>query len=129
NTLEYLFFMAKKTTNKIEDDIHLIKSDEKRYIEKRVKLFALNLVESITKYPVETVYKLVGSIFLLGAFAFLSVALALYVGVLLHNLVLGFVVASGPYLIGSLFLLLKKPSIMVRKIQDVMTEKIVKEVN
>jgi hypothetical protein len=106
--------------------MRVIKADVKRYIESRLQLIALKVVENVSKYPVETVFKIAGGIFLLGTFAFLSVALALFVsGLLNNNLILGFVVASGPWLIGSLLLLLVKPSILERKIQDIMIEKFV----
>jgi hypothetical protein len=57
----------------------------------------------------------------------LLVALALFVGNILHNMVLGFVVASGPGLLAGLFIYLLVPGKITRKMQDKLVEKVIND--
>jgi hypothetical protein len=116
--------MAKVPTDNIENNLQHIKADIKKYAESKVKLVALNIAEKASTKIADSAGKIGAAVCLGVAFLFLLVALALFAGHKLDNNVLGFVVASGPCLIGGLFLYIIAPPNIAKKLQDTFAEKI-----
>ena len=103
-----------------------ISGDIKRYVEKRVELLLLDIGEHFSKMMAESVHKIAGIILLAAASVCLLVALALYLGDLLENDSLGYVLVSIPLLLfGTLFIYLK-PRSMLERIQNHFEKEIVK---
>ncbi|HYW36245.1 MAG TPA: phage holin family protein [Balneolaceae bacterium] len=117
--------MSERPTKKFEHHIKYISADLKRYIENRVKLATLKVVEKVSRYAAESIQKVLGLIFLFSAFVCLLVALALFIGTLLHSVSLGFVVVSGPFLIGGFSLFKMRPKSLRKKIQSNFEEEFV----
>lgn len=78
--------------------------DIKTYIENRVELMSLNIAEQIADAISSSVQKIAGLVFLSGGGLFLWIALGFFLGDLLNNLWLGFLLASAPlFFIGLIF--------------------------
>ncbi len=120
--------MAKVSTGKIGEDVQHIKTELKKYVENKVKLVILNIGERLSRTIVDSASKIAAVFFLLIAFIFLLVALGLFVGHLLHNMVLGFLVASGPCLFAGLLIYMFAPTIITRKMQNQIVDKVVNDV-
>lgn len=106
-----------------------ISGDIKLYIEKRVELLLLDVGEHFSRMMAESVHKIAGIILLAGASIFLLVALALYLGDLLNNESLGYVLVSIPLLfLGILFVYLK-PKSMLERIRNQFEKGIVRAIS
>lgn len=115
---------GKSTSDTISDRLRNITADIKRYIEKRMELYAISVGEGVAKWLAGTVQRTVGAAFLFGALVFLLIALALFLGSLLNSLSLGFVIVSVPFLVcGYLFLNLK-PRSLLKKLQEEFEEEL-----
>jgi hypothetical protein len=121
--------MTKVPTGKIGDDVQHLTSELKKYAENKVKLAILNIVERLSQAIADSTGKIMAGLFLFVAFLYLLIALALFVGNILHNLVLGFVVASGPGLFAALFIYILVPAKMTHKMQDKIVEKVINDVD
>jgi hypothetical protein len=119
--------MSKVPTRKIGDDVQHLTSEVKKYVENKVKLAILNIGERLSKAIADSAGKMVAGVCVGVAFLYLLVALALFVGNILHNMVLGFVVASGPGLLAGLFIYLLVPGKITRKMQDKLVEKVIND--
>jgi hypothetical protein len=121
--------MSKRKTGKIGEDVQHITSEIKKYVENKVKLTILNIAEQLSKTIADSTGKIAAGFFLFIGFIFLLVALGLFVGHLLHNMVLGFLVASGPCLFAGLFIYMFAPTILARKMQNQIVEKVIKDID
>lgn len=110
--------MTDRTSDRIGDRLKTISADLKNYIEKRAELLLLNIGEQVSGWMAETTHRLTGIFLLFGGFSFLLVALAIYLGELLGNRSLGYVLVSVPLLVlGFLFYFLK-PKSMLESLKD-----------
>lgn len=121
--------MAKAPDRNIGNDVRHFTSEMKKYAENKVKLAILNAGERLSRAIADSTGKIAALLLLGIAFLYLLVALALFVGNILHNLVLGFVVASGPGLIAGLFIFILAPSKIARKMQDKIVEQVVNDID
>lgn len=79
-------------------------NEVKTYIENRIELISLNIAEQIADAISSSVQKATGLFFLSGGALFLWIALGFFLGDLLNNLWLGFLLASVPlFFIGLIF--------------------------
>ncbi|MDZ7694557.1 MAG: hypothetical protein U5K69_26125 [Balneolaceae bacterium] len=92
--------MPSKDNDPLGRRLKTISADLKLYIEKRVELLLLNVGEHFARMMAESVQRITGIILLSGASVCLLVALALYLGDLLNNESLGYVLVALP-LIGA----------------------------
>jgi uncharacterized membrane protein YqjE len=116
--------MTDGPTDRISQRIKHITADLKRYVEKRLELMAINIGEQSARMVAEASQKIAGFIFIFGALVFLLIALALYLGALLGNRSLGFVLVSIPFLIcGYLFINLK-PRIITKMLRSEFEEEL-----
>ena len=99
---------SEKETDQIGQRLRGITADLKRYIEKRIELMMLSSGEYFSKWVAMSVHRTAGAMFILLGISFLFVALAIYIGDLLGNPSLGYVIVSLPlFILGFSFLYLK----------------------
>lgn len=110
--------MTEKDTDNIGQRFKSITADLKLYIEKRVELLLLNVGEHLSRWFAESIQKIAGILLLTGGLIFLLVALAVYLGNLLDNPSLGYVIVSVPLLVMGLLFFYLKPDSMLRSLQQ-----------
>ncbi len=119
----------KKSSDQLGQRLRSITADLKLYIEKRLELMMLNTGEQISGWMAASVYRAAGVLLLLGGVCFLLVALAIYLGDLLGNESLGYVLVSLPLLLaGSLFVYLK-PERLFERLQESFESEVIKAIN
>lgn len=97
-----------KYTDQLGQRIRAITAELKLYFEKRLELKMLNIGEFISGWLAASIQRATGAILLLGGVCFLLVALAIFLGNVLENESLGYVLVSLPLLLaGGLFMYLK----------------------
>ncbi|HKJ32434.1 MAG TPA: hypothetical protein VKA34_11435 [Balneolales bacterium] len=103
---------------KKQNAIRKIPDELRLYIEKRLELLVLDVGEEFSKFAARSFYKIVGIVTLSVALILALFSLSLYLGDLLHNQSLGFLLTSIPiFIIGLMFFMLR-PRKMVHKFSD-----------
>jgi len=110
--------MSEKNTDQLGKRFRTITGDLKLYIEKRIELLLLNIGEQYSQWMAESIQKLTGIILLFGAFVFILVAIAIYLGELLGRPGLGYVIVSLPLFITGLFFFYLKPRSLAENLQQ-----------
>jgi len=101
--------------NKLTDRFRNISADIKSYIEKRLQLSLLNTREYFSEWITASIFRVAGALLLLVGICFMLVALAIYLGQLLNNQSLGYLLVSPPLLLaGGLFVYLKPDGLFTR---------------
>lgn len=102
--------MSEKNTDQLGKRFRTITGDLKLYIEKRIELLLLNVGEQYSQWMAESIQKLTGIFLIFGAFVFILVAVAIYLGELLGWPGLGYIIVSIPLFFTGLFFFNLKPS-------------------
>ena len=103
--------MTERETDQLGQRLKTISADVKLYVEKRIELIMLNLGERASEWAAESIQKLIGIALLAVGALFTLTTLAIYLGDLLDNLTLGFLIVSALLLmVGGLFYYLKPHS-------------------
>lgn len=110
--------MAQKKTDRIGEQFKAISGDLKLYIEKRLELLLLNIGEQISKWLAASIQKISGVILLVGGLVCLLVALAIFLGNLLGNDSLGYLIVSVPLLVLGYLLINLKPDSVLKSLQQ-----------
>lgn len=110
--------MSERPNDQIGQRLKDISSEVKLYIEKRVELLLLDIGEEFSHMLAQTVQKLTGIFFLLGASVCLLVALAIYLGEVLGNQSLGYVIVSIPLIVAGFSFFLLKPRSLLSQLQS-----------
>lgn len=105
-----------------------ITADLKLYIEKRAELLLLSVGEQYSRWFAESLQRLSGLVLLFGALVFLLLALALYLGELLNNQSLGYVIVSLPLILFGVLFYNLRPRSMVRNLQDHFEEELIRAI-
>lgn len=96
-----------KTTDQLGQRLREISTDLKLYIEKRIELLVLNVGEPFTAFIAATFQAISGAVFLVLGLCFVLLALAVFLGELVGNESLGYLLASLPlFIVGFLFIYL-----------------------
>ncbi|MEI6749413.1 MAG: phage holin family protein [Bacteroidales bacterium] len=111
---------------RIADNISEVVDASKTYIEANLKLFKLSLLERLSKVVSliisTTLVMLVGMLFVL----FLSLSAAIFIGSLLNNMALGFLIMGLFFLVIVLFLWAKRKTLVlnpiIRTLNDIVFE-------
>lgn len=112
----------------ISERIKQLPVEIKKLVEKRIELFALDFGNQVSKIFAELLYRLTGVIVLALGLIFLIQALAIFVGDLVGDQSLGYLIVASPIvLLGILFISLR-PKFMVRKTRNRMTEQILSSI-
>lgn len=95
-------------TDQIGKRLREISTDLKLYIEKRIELLVLNIGEPFSAFTAAFCQAISGAVFLVLGLCFVFLALAIYLGELVDNESLGYLLASLPlFTVGFLFIYLK----------------------
>lgn len=100
-----------------ENRFRTISNDLRRYIEKQTELVLLEVVDRVSLLMTRSLHKLMGLVFILVAYVFLMVALALYIGPLLGHVSYGYLVVAGLTAILGSTLVAILPRGFVRRVQ------------
>lgn len=100
----------------------------KEYIEARIDLLVLNTSEQIAQWMGQSVQKITGFIILGVGLVFAMVALAIYLGEVLDNLALGYLIISVPLLVIGGVLSISKPLGIAKSVQRQFMENILNSI-
>lgn len=98
-----------KSSDQLGQRFRRITTDLKLYLEKRLELMMINTGEYLSGWMAASLHRAAGALLLMGGICFLFVALAIYLGNLLGNESLGFILVSLPLLIAGLSFIYLKP--------------------
>ncbi len=110
----------------IAEKFKKIPLEVKRIVEKRLELFALEFGDQIAEIFSQILYRLTGVILIALGSIFLLQSLALFLGDLLNDQSLGYLIVSLPIVILGVAFALLRPKAMVRKTKEKMTDQILK---
>ncbi len=115
-----------ETTSKAGDSFfsrfRKVPEDVKLLVEKRMELFSLRMAELFTRMVTESIYRVTGIVLMAVSGLLLLFALATYVGELIGNESLGFVIVAAPFLLLGLLFAAKRPKFVIRRTQNQMME-------
>ncbi len=94
-----------------------LSSELRRYVEKRIELFATEMTGQFSIMASITVLRTVGLVILLFGVLFLLLALAWYLGNLLGSISLGFLLASVPLFVAGIALVLLRPRRLFHRVR------------
>lgn len=118
--------MSEKNSDQLGKRFRTITGDLKLYIEKRIELLLLNIGEQYSQWMAESIQKLTGIFLLFGAFVFILVAVAIYLGELLGWPGLGYVIVSIPLFVTGLFFFYLKPRSLAENLQQHFESELIK---
>lgn len=114
--------------DQLNSRVKQITNELKQYVETRLDLLVLNIGEQITKWLGESIQKLIGFTVLgIGVF-FGMIALAIYIGELLGNVAIGYLIVSAPMILIGLLLASAKPKGIAKSIQNQFMDGILKSI-
>lgn len=98
-------------------------------LEKRIELFTLEMGERITGVITHAIYRLTGVAFLALGLILVLFAASNFVGDLLNNEGLGFVVVAGPVLLLGVLFFIRRPRFLVNATRDKMLYQFMKDLS
>lgn len=101
-----------------KEPLHKIPGEIRLYIEKRVELLVLDIGQEFSKIAARSFYKSLGILIIFISFIFALFSLSLFLGDVLHNDSLGFLITSAPVFIIGLLLFILRPRKFVHKMSD-----------
>lgn len=100
--------LSGKATDQLGQRLREISTDLKLYIEKRLELLVLNVGEPFSSFVAAACQAVSGAVFMVLGLCFVLLALAVFLGELVGNESLGYLLASLPlFIVGFLFIYLK----------------------
>ncbi len=114
--------------DQLNSRIKQITSELKEYVETRLDLVVLNVGEQVTKWLGESIQKLIGFTVLGVGLFFGMIALAIYVGELIGNEALGYLIVAAPLILIGLILASAKPKGVAKSIQNQFMDGILKSI-
>ncbi len=105
-----------------------ITSELKEYLETRIDLLVLNIGDQISAWVGLSTQKIIGYLILSFGLLFASIALAIYLGDLLNNEALGYLIVSIPLLILGLIFAFSKPFGIASSVQKQLMSGILKAI-
>ncbi|MEX0684907.1 MAG: phage holin family protein [Balneolales bacterium] len=94
----------------------------KLLVEKRAELLALNVSDMVTSTITKMIYKIAGGLIMFIGLIFLLHTLSLFIGQLLENIVLGYLIVSAVIILIGLVIFSLNPNKMVKKTKQKMKE-------
>lgn len=95
-----------------------IAEDLRSYVEKRLELFVLTLLERVTFILADTLQRIIGILLLAGGLLFAWFALSFFLSAWLGSHALGFLVGSLPLILAGVVFVALQPVWITRKIQE-----------
>lgn len=116
-----------KNENSSEDPnfserIYRMTGDLRQIVEKRVELWMIRVGEQFTRIIAESMYRIIGVILMAVSGLLLLFALAVFVGELIGNEALGYLIVATPFLILGLLFANKRPKSVIAKTQAQMMD-------
>ncbi|MBO6536160.1 MAG: phage holin family protein [Balneolaceae bacterium] len=106
-----------------------ITNELKQYFEARIDLMVLNIGENITAWLGSSIQKLIGFIILGFGGLFGMIALAIWLGDIIGNEAIGYLIVAIPLLITGALLSFAKPGKIARGIQNQFMDGIIKSID
>ena len=100
-----------------KDALRRLSRELRRYVEKRIELFATEMNGQFSMMASITVLRMIGLVVLLFGVLFLLFALAWYLGDLLGSISLGFLLASVPLFVAGIALVLLRPRRLLHRVR------------
>jgi len=101
----------------------------KSYFETRLDLFVINVGEQITAWVGASAQKIVGYVFLAVGLFFGLISAAIYIGDLLNEPALGYLIVGTPIVLIGIVLVAMKPGAFARNIQQQIMKDILKSID
>lgn len=101
----------------LDESIRRLPGEIRQFVEKRIELMMLELSKEFSSIIAQSVYKTIGVLLIALALILLTFAISIYVGGLLHNLSLGYLITSLPILFIGLLLMGRRPRFLLNKIR------------
>jgi len=101
----------------------------KSYFETRLDLFVINVGEQITAWVGASAQKIVGYVFLAVGLFFGLISAAIYIGDLLDEPALGYLIVGTPIVLIGIVLVAMKPGAFARNIQQQIMKDILKSID
>ena len=95
--------------DQLNSRIKLITSELKQYVETKIDLMVITYGDQIARWLGESIQKLIGFTILSIGLFFLLIGLAIYLGELLDNLFIGYLIVGLPMILMGLLLASMKP--------------------
>lgn len=121
--------MSPSQLDSLIENLKKLPGEFKTLVEKRIELFTLEMGERITGVIAHTLYRLTGIVFLALGLILVLFAASNFVGDLLENEGLGFIVVAAPMLLLGLLLYLRRPRAMVDATRDKMLHQFMKDLS
>lgn len=112
-----------------DNDDRNLTAEVKRYVEKRIELFTLTLIDQISLIAAQSVQKVLGLLLLGSALFFLWFAMGFLVGDWIDNTGLGFLIVSVPLFIASFIFVRLKSGKLTDSIQSELIKNTLESVN
>jgi hypothetical protein len=103
--------------------IQAITAELRRYLERRLELFALEAGDQLSQLMAEFLFRIAGIMMLTGGILFGAVALAIYLGNLLGSESLGYLIVGVPILFLGLIIVSLRPAGLLRKMKNQMLDR------
>lgn len=107
----------KESRRNIQERFRLISSDLQQYVEKRIELVQLEIADRLSMMVARSIHKLLGMAFMVLSYVFFMVALAQYLGTVLGNPSLGYLIVAGVTGVVGLVLASVKPEVFSRQMR------------
>ena len=85
--------------NNLSENVEGLNKSTQEFLENNYEYYKLSIFKKITKGSTSLIYFMIIGSLLFGALLLLTFALALYIGSLLDNLALGFLIVGGFYIL------------------------------
>lgn len=118
--------MSEKQKDQLGKRFKTITGDLKLYVEKRIELLLLTIGEQYSQWMAESIQRLTGIFLVFGAFVFILIAAAIYLGELLGRPSLGYLIVSIPLLVAGLFFYSLRSKVMAENLQQHFESELVK---
>jgi len=115
--------------DQLNSRIKQITNELKEYVEARLDLMVLNIGEQVTKWLGESIQKLIGFTILGIGLFFGMIALAIFLGELMENEALGYLLIATPLILVGLLLASAKPKGLAKNIQNKFMDGIMKSID
>ncbi len=115
--------------DQLNSRIKLITSELKQYVETKIDLMVITYGDQIARWLGESIQKLIGFTILSIGLFFLLIGLAIYLGELLDNLFIGYLIVGLPMILMGLLLASMKPKGIARGIQNQFMEGVLNSVD
>ncbi len=121
--------MSPEDYDSLISNLRKLPGEFKALIEKRIELFTIEVGERIASVVAHAIYRIIGIVFLALGLILVLFAAANFVGDLLENEGLGFIIVAAPVLILGLLFFLRRPRSMVIAARDKMLQQFLQDMS